>query len=204
LDQAAEPPSQPDADGSDLAAWWQEHGPDLQRFARRRLINAEDAEDAVQDALVSAAEQVARGDRPRDERAMLFTLVRRRVVDRVRRDATQRRVLDEYRDVLRTAGPTVRQQVYALARDRWRGRPDEAVERAEYWEHFERCLDEMPALMRQAVVFREIDQMPTAQVCEVLGVTRANLWTLVHRGRLRLRAGLSPVLIGRPADEGKA
>ncbi len=191
----------PSHDQDILATWWSKHGPDLITFARRRLLNPDDADDAVQDALVSAAESLANGDEPRDERAVLFTLVRRRVVDRVRRDVVRRRVLDEYRDVLRVAGPSVREQVYAIARHRWHGRPGEAMEREEFWEHFARCLDDMPPLMRQAIVFREIDGLATAEVCALLGVTRANLWTLVHRGRLRLRSGLSTVFIGRPLEK---
>jgi RNA polymerase sigma-70 factor (ECF subfamily) len=186
-------------DDAVLSRWWADHGEDLVAFARRRLANPDDADDAVQDAMVSAAEALAKGERPRDERALLFTLVRRRVVDHVRRSAGRRRVLDEYCDILRSAGPTVREQVYALARDRWRGNPGEAMEREEFWSAFERCLEKMPPLMRQAVVFREVDGLAGEEVCRLLGVTRANLWTLVHRGRLRLRQELSPHLNGRSA-----
>jgi RNA polymerase sigma-70 factor (ECF subfamily) len=184
-----------------LATWWERHGDDLLAFARRRLVNVDDADDAVQDAMISAIESIAKGEVPRDERAVLFTFVRRRVVDRVRRDASRRRVLDEYRDILRSSGATVREQVYAIARDRVSGEPGDHLEKEEFWSRFRACLDTMPPLMRQAIVFREVDAMETKEVCELLGITKANLWTLVHRGRLRLRKELSPVLTGRSSEE---
>lgn len=184
-----------------LADWFEAHGTDLLAFARRRLRDPDDAEDAVQDALVSAAEAMERGTTTDEERRLLFTLLRRRTVDHVRRDAVRRRVTDEYAQIVRASGPSIRDQVYAIARDRWQRRPAETLEGEEFWQAFERCLGGMPALMRQAVVFREVDGLPTADVCELLGLTKSNLWTLVHRGRLRLRRELSPLMSGGSADE---
>ncbi|MEM1013605.1 MAG: sigma-70 family RNA polymerase sigma factor [Planctomycetota bacterium] len=177
-----------------LDDWFRTYGDDLLAFARRRLRDAEDAQDAVQDALVSAAEAVERGTVVQQDRAMLFTLLRRRIVDHVRRDRVRRRVAEEFAEITQARGPSIRDQVYAIARDRWVREPADAMEREEFWEAFARCLDGMPPLMRQAMVFREIDGLDTKDVCELLDLTKANLWTLVHRGRLRLRKELSNLL----------
>ena len=54
----------------------------------------------------------------------------------------------------------------------------------------------MPEAMRLSFMLREIDGLSSKTVCEVLGLTPTNLWTLVHRAKLRLRADL----VGRFGD----
>ncbi|MEM6560246.1 MAG: sigma-70 family RNA polymerase sigma factor [Planctomycetota bacterium] len=177
-----------------VAAWFAEHGKSLANFARRRLGSPEAAEDVVQDTLLSAAVAVSRGDRAQVERAFLLTLLRRRIVDHLRKTVRTRRVADEYARVIADQATTIRDEVYAVAAKRWNVPPAAALEREEFWAKFEACLDEMPTLMRQAMVLRELDRLSTEEVCETLGVTKANLWTLVHRARLRLRAALGPLM----------
>ncbi|MEM8874304.1 MAG: sigma-70 family RNA polymerase sigma factor [Planctomycetota bacterium] len=177
-----------------VASWFEKHGATLKTFARRRLGSEEAAEDVVQDALLSAAVAVSKGEKAEVERAFLLTLLRRRIVDLLRKTVRTRRVADEYSQIIADQATTIRDEVYAVAAKRWNVPPAAALERAEFWEKFNQCLDKMPTLMRQAMVLREIDRLPTPEVCETLGISKANLWTLVHRARLRLRADLGPLM----------
>ncbi|MEL7237226.1 MAG: RNA polymerase sigma factor [Planctomycetota bacterium] len=183
-----------DAESAMVAGWWTEHGKALRGFARRRLSDTDAVEDVVQDALLSAAVALGRGEEMRDERAFLFTVLRRRIMDYLRRLTSRRRVQDEFSEIVRASGPSVRDQVYAIARSRWNAPPERAMEQAEFWKRFDECLAELPPLMRQAMVLREIDGHDTEVVCETLGLTKSNLWTLVHRARLKLRARLTPLM----------
>ena len=51
-----------------------------------------------------------------------------------------------------------------------------------------KLLDELPAAQRRVVVLRDVDDLPSAEVCRVLGITDANQRVLLHRGRAHLHA----------------
>jgi RNA polymerase sigma-70 factor (ECF subfamily) len=49
------------------------------------------------------------------------------------------------------------------------------------------CLQEVPSKQKMAFVLREIEEMDSEQICNILEVTRTNLGVLLHRVRNRLR-----------------
>ena len=79
----------------------------------------------------------------------------------------------------------------------WGGDPCELLQRREFWEAFEHCRGALPDRLREALSLRLIDGLDPDVVCETLGITSANLWTMLHRARVRLLQcldgqGLSP------------
>lgn len=51
----------------------------------------------------------------------------------------------------------------------------------------EDCLEEVPPKQRMAFVLREVEDMESDEICNILEVTRTNLGVLLHRVRNRLR-----------------
>ena len=49
-----------------------------------------------------------------------------------------------------------------------------------------RCLAKLPAQMAAAFTLRTLDDCDPTEVCRELGISRSNLWVLLHRARLRL------------------
>jgi RNA polymerase sigma-70 factor (ECF subfamily) len=49
------------------------------------------------------------------------------------------------------------------------------------------CTVRLPAKTAQAFVLREVEDLPTSEICEVLNVERNHLFVLLHRARLALR-----------------
>ena len=49
------------------------------------------------------------------------------------------------------------------------------------------CLEEVPSKQKMAFVLREIEEMDSDEICNILEVTRTNLGVLLHRVRNRLR-----------------
>jgi RNA polymerase sigma-70 factor (ECF subfamily) len=58
-------------------------------------------------------------------------------------------------------------------------------------------LARLPDLYREAFVLRDLEEMPTADVAEVLGIEPAAVRQRVHRARLLLRGYLQDVIGGR-------
>ena len=73
----------------------------------------------------------------------------------------------------------------------WRGRsgddPHALLERAEFRAVLIHCLDRMPRRLARLFMLREADQVSSDEICELFDISTANLWTLLHRTRTRLR-----------------
>ena len=64
---------------------------------------------------------------------------------------------------------------------------------------FDIALAELPVKFRLPLVLKDIAELSTAEVAEILGIKPATVKTRVHRARLALRKALSESLPKRPA-----
>ena len=73
-------------------------------------------------------------------------------------------------------------------------RLDERLDRQALAEKARAGIDRLPELYREAFVLRDLEEMPTAEVAEVLGLDPATVRQRVHRARLMLRGYLGDLV----------
>jgi RNA polymerase sigma-70 factor (TIGR02943 family) len=170
----------------DPAAWVDRHGDTLYRFAMSRLRDAEAAEEVVQETFVAAlgARDQYSGKGP--EGAWLLGICKRKVVDHVRR--RNRPDSGTGGDL----GPDPSEAAFD-AKGNWRldprvlqGSPEGAMEREEFWRAFRGCLDRLSRRQADAFTLRELEDLPSDEICKELEISASNLWVLLHRARLSL------------------
>ena len=61
---------------------------------------------------------------------------------------------------------------------------------AEFWQAMEAALDRLPTRVAQVFIMREMDGVPGREVCQMLNISEANLWVMLHRARMALREDL--------------
>lgn len=161
-------------------------------YARLRLQSADLAEDAVQDALAAAWRGRASFEGRSSERTWLIGILRYKVLDLIAAQAAARTARG--RDPKPGADePDGRASVVAetgACGSRWGRDADPARVRAA----LRVALDALPDAMREAVVLREVEGLSGKAVCEILGISETNLWTLVHRAKARMRVSLNEQL----------
>jgi RNA polymerase sigma-70 factor (ECF subfamily) len=69
-------------------------------------------------------------------------------------------------------------------------RADELLDRRTLAERARAGIERLPELLREAFVLRDLEEMPTAEVAQVLGLEPATVRQRVHRARLMLRGYL--------------
>ena len=162
------------------------HNGMLYRLARSILRDDADAEDAVQDAYLSAYRNIAsfRGG------AKLSTWLARIVINeaygRLRRQK-QRGVVVPF-DV--GTHEQARTEEETMADDRAE-QPDAAAMRAELRRLLERRIDALPEQFRTAFVLREVEEMSVEDAAECLDVPPATVRSRAFRARALLRESLS-------------
>lgn len=159
--------------------------------ARRLLGREEDAQDAVQDAYVSAFKAL-----PRFEgHSKLSTWLHRIVVNAALMKLRQRRRKPErsIEALLPQFDATGHPQRPVSP---WNQTPAEAIQSRENLERVRAAIDELPEAYRAVLVLRDIEGLDTAEAATVLEVTPNTVKTRLHRARQALRALLEPSFTG--------
>ncbi|MFM0341505.1 RNA polymerase sigma factor [Paraburkholderia fungorum] len=159
------------------------HNRRLYRLARATLRNDAEAEDALQEAYLSAYRSIGqfRGD------ATLFTWLSRLLLNecfaRQRRYARRQNVipmveLDNFADADVMSTPEV-------------NTPEKEFARAEMRALLERKLDHMPDAFRTVFVLRSVEEMSVEETAQCLGITEATVRSRHFRARSLLRESLA-------------
>ena len=164
--------------------------PRLLGVARRLLRNEADARDAVQDAFLSALQGLERFEGG----STLATWLHRIVVNaalmklRSRRRKPEASIEDLLPSFLEDGHHTVHPSPWEAA--------DSLIERREVRELVRGSIDRLPDRYRTVLLLRDIEELDTAAVARVLGVTKAAVKVRLHRARQALRTlldrGLRP------------
>lgn len=182
------------------------HRPYLLRYAVSQLRDAQLAEEAVQEALVSALEGVASFGGKSTLRTWLTSILRFKVIDLQRRAVAERRTFDGGDAVATAADDGWLDEAFDET-GHWRSPPrawsdpESALEQRRFWEAFERCLDALPPAAGRVFFKREVLGEDTDTICRAEGITPANCWVILHRARVALRGCLGRHWFGEGGDE---
>jgi RNA polymerase sigma factor (sigma-70 family) len=164
--------------------------PLLHRTAHRYLGNAADAEDAVQDALLSAYKHM---DQFRGQSQVSTWLVA--IVSNCARMQLRRRPRLIHVSIDERFGD---EEVYSLAERLVDGapNPEENYRKAELRERLLQFAEELSPTLRRAFQLRELDGLTTGEVARILGVADGTVKSQVARARTKLtgimRRALNP------------
>lgn len=163
------------------------HTPVLLRVARRFMRSEEDARDALQDAFVSAFRALSSFA----ANAQLSTWLHRIVINAcLMKLRKQRRHpeedIEKYLPQFLEDGHQVEPSVP------WNESAETMLQRSQLCGLVRRCIDELPETYRTVLLLRDIEELSTEEVAEMLGVTPNAVKIRLHRGRQALRTLLDP------------
>jgi RNA polymerase sigma-70 factor, ECF subfamily len=156
------------------------------RFSLLVCGRPDDADDAMQEALLKTYRFAGRIREPEAFRAWLYRTVRNACLIGRRKRANEPDHMVSL-DESGTDGEGRDRQVDAV--DPGRDPEDQAIN-SSLRSRLRRSLSAVPRPYRVVVVLREIEGLSTREVADVLGISEANVKTRLHRARLLLREHL--------------
>lgn len=167
-------------DPETLEAIVHEYLPQVVRAARAAGLSSHEADDAAQSTFVTFLEKAHTFEGRSQVRTWLFGILFNKVME-TRRSRERDRRADDIDDVMESRFD---------ANGSWSRPPlpaDAEIYALQIREGIDDCLEAAPAKQRMAFVLREIEEMTTAEICKILGVTDTNFGVLLYRVRNRLR-----------------
>lgn len=155
---------------ADFRVLVEDHAPAMYRLAYRLVGDAHTAEDVVQDTLRSAWQSRHRFDQSRGMRAWLAAILRRRAIDRWRREG----------------------HWPAPAGERSLDIPVEGADplASDYTDRMQRALERLPDELRESILLVVVGELTHQEAANALGVPLGTVLSRVSRARGRLRQQL--------------
>jgi RNA polymerase sigma-70 factor (ECF subfamily) len=166
------------------------------RLAFGITANAEDAEEVVQDAFVKAIRKI---DTFRGRSAFgswFYRIVANAALQKTRR-RRGRRVDVGLDDVLPAFDANGRHAAPVVD---WSAAIDDPARQIEIRLMLRSAIEELPPHHRAALIMRDVQGWPCAEIAEVFGVSAGGVKTRLHRARLFIRKRLAESLRGRGAS----
>lgn len=158
------------------------HGGRMLAVARRLLRNEEEARDAVQDAFLLAFRGLPRFA----GQSRLGTWLHRIVVNAALMKLRRRRARPE--ESIEPLLPTFLADGHATrSYSDWPESAEELLERAEVRNLVRTAIDRLPPTYRTVLLLRDIEELETAEVASLLGISANAVKIRLHRARQALR-----------------
>jgi RNA polymerase sigma-70 factor (ECF subfamily) len=164
--------------------------PPMLAVARRMLGREDDAQDAVQDAFLSALKAI----NDFDGRSQVTTWLHRIVINAclMKLRSQRRRPERAIGDLLPHFADDGHQKQPSRS---WKPQPSAGIERTELRSLVRSKIDELPEPHREVLMLRDIEELDTDETATLLGLTPAAVKTRLHRARQALRTLLDPYFV---------
>jgi RNA polymerase sigma-70 factor (ECF subfamily) len=170
------------------------YGGRMLAVARRFLRNEQDAQDAVQDAFISAFKSIDNFEGGSRLSTWLHRIVVNAALMKLR--SQQRRPERPIDDLL----PKFQADGHPhQATQNWAVTIDTAVQDRDMRRFIREKIDELPDSHRNVLLLRDIEEHTTEETAQLLGITPGAVKTRLHRARLALRELLDPHMKGGAA-----
>lgn len=182
----------------DSDEWVKEYGDYLYRYAFMQLKNQSAAEDVVQEALLSAYRARNQFQGKSSIKTWLTTILRNKIIDHVRKhkkDTLHEPISIDEEPAVKSAFNSY--GVWTKWINSWASTPEVLAEQKDFMNQLSSCLIALPSNLRQVFVLRNVDNLSTEEISELLDISPNNVWVILYRSRMRLRECLEKNWFGK-------
>jgi RNA polymerase sigma-70 factor (ECF subfamily) len=176
---------------ADFSAELATHRGYLLRVARLQLRDEALAEDVVQETLVAALSGGGFSGKS-SLKTWLTGILKHKIVDAIRRKKREPLAvasfgsLDAELDVEDFDALFNSKGAWDSPPADW-GDPEEALNRRQFFDMMDFCLEKLPANTARVFMMREVMELEGDEICAELSITANNLWVILYRARMALR-----------------
>lgn len=168
--------------------WVDLYADQLYVYTYTRVQDRGIAEDLVQESFLSAwkAKDSFRGEA--SEKNWLYQICKNKIIDHYRskqkniadlQDPTENDYFDQVDHWTEQTKPSI-----------WNLDYEQPIVQKEFYQALDHCKRKLKELQQQVFVLKYQEELDTNKICEVLDISQANYWVLIHRAKLQLRSCL--------------
>ncbi|WMX16812.1 sigma-70 family RNA polymerase sigma factor [Aureispira sp. CCB-E] len=175
----------------DVAHWVNTHSDALYRYAYSKTGDRHVAEDLVQEAFLGALQSTKQAGEIQNQKSWLFSILRNKIVDYYRKlERESKQATHGYSE------EEMDENAHFIGMGMWRKEArdiswtntENLITDQEFNAVLDACLTKLPEHYRTVVRLKIMESENTDLICQDLGISNTNLWQIIHRTKLRLRA----------------
>ncbi len=172
---------------TDPEKWVYEYGDYLYNYAMSRLFSKDLAEDVLQEAFLYAYQNREKFGGKSTERTWLVAILKRKIADHYRRKASGKEQSVDF------DAPFIRDDFMhghwnmERAPQNWNAGEEELSEDQNFIKVLRQCISFLPEKWKAVFTMKHVDEASNNEIFETLQVSDSNIWTILHRSRLKLR-----------------
>lgn len=172
---------------SDSSQWVDLYGDLLFRFCMLRVRDVSIAEDLVQETFLGALKSRESFKGQAAEKSWLIGILKHKIMDHYRKSSRDQNLNQHVTDEKGFESFFSQQIKESYEHQSWGDDPSKNAENEEFRTVFQKCLKNIPPKLAQVFTMRELDNMPTEEICKELNISPTNLWVILHRARMGLK-----------------
>ena len=181
----------------DPSIWVDRYGDYLYRFALARISDPAVAEDLVQETFLAALKSRPNFERRSTAKTWLTAILKHKIVDSLRRQRRERIIDNEGALDRRLEAFFNDSGNWKIHPSKWAHNPAKHYEQKEFLDVLYDCLTGLPRRIARIFMLREMEGLPTEEICQVMDISATNCWTMLYRARSALRRCLERNWFGR-------
>ena len=163
------------------------------KFAQLQVRDKQLAEDAVQEAILSAYQNIEKFSRKSALKTWVFSILKNKIIDLLRKEK-RHTAASQLEDGPNLNGEALIETLFQK-NGHWQkhqrpakwDQPEHGVENKDFWQVFDSCLNALPEKYGRLFMMREFLELETAEICQNEGIKVSSLNVTLYRARLRLR-----------------
>lgn len=181
----------------DRAQWIRQWRGPMLRFACLHLSPREEAEDAVQDALIALLEIDIDKLEAADPKRYLFGILKNKITDRLRkRYSGEVSYCEAFSDDLDVHLFNERSHwIESVAPAGWH-RPDQRMQTDQFFAVVDLCVHNLPTKPAQVFSMKEFLECDADEICTTLGLSKTDYWQCMSRARKQIQLCLNQKWFG--------
>lgn len=187
--------------------WLELYGDILYRYSFRYVKDKQTAEDLVSETLLAGLKGQSRFAGQSTEQTWLIGILNNKIMDYFRKSKREIR-FDETDIISGQADEDFNQSGNDIGAWKPNRRPADwmvdtadPVELKEFWLYLGNCIEELDIRLSMVFVLRELEEMDSKNICNVLSISHTNLRVMLYRARKQLRLCLEKNWIKAVSDD---
>ena len=167
--------------------WVSDYSDNMFKYAVSRVSKSGVAEDLVQDTFLSALKAKDSFKGNSTEKTWLYYILQRKIIDYYRKASSRYELNISQISPFEDDGDWFGHWKDDRVPKDWDDTNDSQFDTVEFSKILKDCVKELPDKYALVFELKTMRGFETEEVCDQLGITTSNIWTILHRSRLQLR-----------------
>ncbi len=169
------------------STWVDRYGDYLYSFALYKIQDESIAQELVQETMMAALGSKDNFKGQSTEKTWLTGILKHKITDHIRKKYRELNLEDNILDNEAMDDNFDCNGRWKTGPVEWAANPENLLEQKSFLDVVKKCLKDLPKRQSKVLTLRQLKGETTQKICNLLDISEANCWVILHRARMMMR-----------------